>query len=65
MQKFQLERKFYVQPMCKAFHVEVECSLMDGSSPFQGGAGSAGPGGTVHAKQGIFVEEEEGSNPEH
>ena len=33
MQKFQLERKFYVQPMCKAFHVEVECSLMDGSSP--------------------------------
>ena len=65
MQKFQLERRFYVLPMCRVFHVEAESSLMAGS-PFQGGAGSADPGGTVSgAKQSIFVEEDEGSNLEH
>ena len=64
MQKFQLERRFYVQPMCRAFHVEAESSLMAGS-PFQGGVGHAGSGGYVPAKQGTFVEEEEGSNLEH
>ncbi|QUB41059.1 hypothetical protein [Prevotella veroralis] len=50
--------------MCRAFHVEAESSLMAGS-PFQGGAGHAGSGGYVPAKQGTFVEEEEGSNLEH